>query len=34
LGEAISGRLVELLLLLHRPALIPGDLDDHKVVGP
>jgi hypothetical protein len=23
-----------LLLLLHRPALIPGDLDDHKVVGP
>ena len=20
--------------MLHRPALVPGDLDDHKIVGP
>src|ERR1700740_1530496 len=33
-GEPLGDCLVELLLLLDHPALVPSDLDDHEVVGP
>src|SRR6202020_1747008 len=31
--EPVGDRLVKRLLLLDRPALVPGDLDNHQVLG-
>src|SRR6202451_4388780 len=32
-SEPVGDRLVKRLLLLDRPALVPGDLDNHQVLG-